>query len=603
MTRVLDILDDFCRLIGHQYCRIDGNTSGEMRDSQMDDFNAEGSSKFLFLLSTRAGGLGINLATADIVVLYDSDWNPQVDLQAMDRAHRIGQKKPVQVFRFVTEGTVEEKIIERADRKLFLDAAVIQQGRLAEQNTSLGKDDVMKMVRFGADQILSGKGGTYTDEDIDALIAKGEEKTSAINAKLQTNAQHNLADFKLMDDDDGGKDTFSFDGKNYRGERGTVGNFINLPQRQRKRNYDVNEYFRDAMSTGGPTGGMKAHAADAASKKRKKGPAFHDFQLFNRERLNAIATTERDLAAQKEDQIKLISELRARSKQSTEHARNELVKRSAELENKLGDFELSPADQAEKHKLRQEGFPDWSKKDFKAFCTASERHGRYDFKSVGDDVRNDTGKDPNEIVRYFAAFWTNYKRIQDWKKIIEKIQKGEKKILRLRQIRDAIQEKVERHLEDVFGSQFADLKDGELPSINELIEHSWSKMKINYGGGTKGRAYQEEEDAFLVAMMYRHGYGAAERIRMSIRRAWQFRFDWYFKSRSAQEIQKRCDVIVKIIEKENDDIREEIKKKKEQELEKSQLAESQPPDADKVHGNEATAAAITTIAAEVPPVP
>jgi SWI/SNF-related matrix-associated actin-dependent regulator of chromatin subfamily A member 5 len=520
----------------------------------------------------------------------------------VDRAHRIGQKKPVQVFRFVTEGTVEEKIIERADRKLFLDAAVIQQGRLAEQNTSLGKDDVMKMVRFGADQILSGKGGTYTDEDIDALIAKGEEKTSEMNAKLQTNAQHNLADFKLMDDDDGGKDTFSFDGKNYRGERGSVGNFINLPQRQRKRNYDVNEYFRDAMNPGGPTGGMKAHAADAASKKRKKGPAFHDFQLFNSDRLNAIATNERDLAAQKEDQIKLISELRARAKQSTEHAREELLKRSTELENKLSDFVLSPVEQAEKDKLRQEGFPDWSKKDFKAFCTASEVHGRYDFKSIANDVRNDSGKDPNEIVRYFAAFWTNYRRIQDWKKIIEKIQKGEKKILRLRQIRDAIQEKVERHLEDVFGSQFADLKDGELPSINELIEHSWSKMKINYGGGTKGRAYQEEEDAFLVAMMYRHGYGAAERIRMSIRRAWQFRFDWYFKSRSAQEIQKRCDVIVKIIEKENDDIREEIKKKKEEEQEKSQLTESQPPDADKVDGNEATTAAIT-IAVEVTPVP
>lgn len=159
--------------------------------------------------------------------------------------------------------------------------------------------------------------------------------------------------------------------------------------------------------------------------------------------------------------------------------------------------------------------------------------------------------------------------------------------MRLRQIRDAIQEKVERHLEDVFGSQFADLKDGKLPSINELIEHSWSKMKFNYGGGTKGRAYQEEEDAFLVAMMYRHGYGAAERIRMSIRRAWQFRFDWYFKSRSAQEIQKRCDVIVKIIEKENDDIREKNSKEQEQ----TQSSESDPPKVDNTEGSKAIPAA------------
>ena len=77
------------------------------------------------MLSTRAGGLGINLATADTVILFDSDWNPQADLQAMDRAHRIGQTKPVMVYRFMCEGTVEEKIIERAQKKLYLDAAVI----------------------------------------------------------------------------------------------------------------------------------------------------------------------------------------------------------------------------------------------------------------------------------------------------------------------------------------------------------------------------------------------------------------------------------------------------------------------------------------------
>lgn len=82
MTRVLDILEDYFRFIGYQYCRIDGNTTGERRDEQMHEFNEEGSSKFAFLLSTRAGGLGINLQTADIVILYDSDWNPQVDLQA-----------------------------------------------------------------------------------------------------------------------------------------------------------------------------------------------------------------------------------------------------------------------------------------------------------------------------------------------------------------------------------------------------------------------------------------------------------------------------------------------------------------------------------------
>lgn len=173
MTRMLDILEDYLFIkndqhqAGFEYCRIDGNTKTEDRDSAMDVFNAPNSSKFCFLLSTRAGGLGINLQTADIVILYDSDWNPQVDLQAMDRAHRIGQTKPVRVFRFVTEKSVEEKVVERADKKLFLDAAVIQQGRLAA-NQQLSSGELLKMCRFGADEIINSKGGTLTDEDIGA---------------------------------------------------------------------------------------------------------------------------------------------------------------------------------------------------------------------------------------------------------------------------------------------------------------------------------------------------------------------------------------------------------------------------------------------------
>lgn len=108
MTRMLDILEDYMRIKGYEYCRIDGQTTvglkmgdhtqGEEREARMDAFNAPDSTKFCFLLSTRAGGLGINLATADVVILYDSDWNPQADLQAEDRAHRIGQKKLVRVF-------------------------------------------------------------------------------------------------------------------------------------------------------------------------------------------------------------------------------------------------------------------------------------------------------------------------------------------------------------------------------------------------------------------------------------------------------------------------------------------------------------------------
>lgn len=139
MTMVLDILEDYCNYRTYKYCRIDGSTDMNSRDEQIDTFMAPGSDKFIFLLSTRAGGLGINLTAADTVVIYDSDFNPQMDLQAMDRAHRIGQKNMVNVYRLITENTVEQKIVERQMIKLKWDSLVIQQQKNSQKNKALTK--------------------------------------------------------------------------------------------------------------------------------------------------------------------------------------------------------------------------------------------------------------------------------------------------------------------------------------------------------------------------------------------------------------------------------------------------------------------------------
>ncbi|CAG2236821.1 ISWI [Mytilus edulis] len=182
MTRQLDILEDYCFWQGYDYCRLDGSTPHDDRTNSINEFNAPGSSKFVFMLSTRAGGLGINLATADIVVIYDSDWNPQVDLQAMDRAHRIGQQKQVRVFRFIVENSVEERIVERAEMKLRLDNVVIQQGRLQDSaSAKLGKDEVLNMIRHGASHVFASKESEITDDDIDRIMEESEKKQSMVN--------------------------------------------------------------------------------------------------------------------------------------------------------------------------------------------------------------------------------------------------------------------------------------------------------------------------------------------------------------------------------------------------------------------------------------
>ena len=201
MTRMLDILQDYCDYRRYDFCRLDGTTSTTEREEMMAEFNAKGSSKFIFMLSTRAGGLGINLFTADTVILYDSDWNPQADLQAQDRAHRIGQTRPVHVYRFVSEGTLEEKILERAERKLYLDRLVIEQGRLTMQMPSLKPDELLGLIRFGADNILKSKGKALTDEDIDVLMARGKERTEEMKKKLQADCQHSLANFSMENGD------------------------------------------------------------------------------------------------------------------------------------------------------------------------------------------------------------------------------------------------------------------------------------------------------------------------------------------------------------------------------------------------------------------
>ncbi|KAK6201175.1 SNF2 family N-terminal domain-containing protein [Scheffersomyces amazonensis] len=126
-TKLLDLVQDWLNFKGIQLCRLDGSTSQTVRDIEIKNFNNDNKYK-VFLLSTRAGGLGINLAAADTVILFDNDWNPQMDLQAIDRVHRLGQTKPVKIFRFLVSNSIEEILITKSSSKRFLEKLVITLG-------------------------------------------------------------------------------------------------------------------------------------------------------------------------------------------------------------------------------------------------------------------------------------------------------------------------------------------------------------------------------------------------------------------------------------------------------------------------------------------
>ncbi|PON88268.1 ISWI family [Trema orientale] len=513
MTRLLDILEDYLMFRGYLYCRIDGNTGGEDRDASIDAFNKPGSEKFVFLLSTRAGGLGINLATADVVILYDSDWNPQVDLQAQDRAHRIGQKKEVQVFRFCTEYTIEEKVIERAYKKLALDALVIQQGRLAEQKT-VNKDELLQMVRFGAEMVFSSKDSTITDEDIDRIIAKGEEATAELDAKMKKFTEDAIK-FKMDDtaelyDFDDEKDENKFDFKKIVSD-----NWIEPPKRERKRNYSESEYFKQTMRQGGPTKPKEPRIP--------RMPQLHDFQFFNTQRLSELY----------EKEVRYLMQT---------HQKNQL-KDTIDVDEpeEVGD-PLTAEELEEKERLLEEGFSSWSRRDFNTFIRACEKYGRNDIKGIASEME---GKTDEEVERYAKVFKDRYKELNDYDRIIKNIERGEARISRKDEIMKAIGKKLDRY------------------------KNPWLELKIQYGQN-KGKLYNEECDRFMICMVHKLGYGNWDELKAAFRTSPLFRFDWFVKSRTTQELARRCDTLIRLVEKENQEYDErERQARKEKKLAKN----------------------------------
>ncbi len=201
MIRVLDILEDYLIQTRQTYERIDGRIRGDLRQEAIERYSKPDSDRFVFLLCTRAGGLGINLTAADTVIIYDSDWNPQNDLQAQARVHRIGQKKNVKIYRLITRNTYEREMFDKASLKLGLDKAVLQSMRNDERlniNHQLSKAEIEELLKKGAygaimeDDQAADK---FCEEDIDKILQQratvitidgGEKGSTFSKASFQT---------------------------------------------------------------------------------------------------------------------------------------------------------------------------------------------------------------------------------------------------------------------------------------------------------------------------------------------------------------------------------------------------------------------------------
>nr|XP_026696391.1 lymphoid-specific helicase-like [Ciona intestinalis] len=181
MTSMLDVLQDYCVMRKFSFVRFDGSTKCEDRFAYIEEFNND-PNVFLFLLSTRAGGLGINLTGADTVIIYDSDWNPQNDSQAQDRCHRIGQERPVMVYRMVTMATIDQQIMERAARKRTMEKMIMHEdkfkGKLAmELNKVVSPDELLTLLQSNSlDRVAENKESIISDEELNQMLDRSSLK-------------------------------------------------------------------------------------------------------------------------------------------------------------------------------------------------------------------------------------------------------------------------------------------------------------------------------------------------------------------------------------------------------------------------------------------
>ena len=522
MSRMLDILEDYCFFREFQYCRIDGQTEHADRINAIDEYNKPGSEKFVFLLTTRAGGLGINLTSADIVILFDSDWNPQADLQAMDRAHRIGQTKQVKVFRFITANAIEEKVLERAAQKLRLDQLVIQQGRNSgaldgqQSGKASSKNELLDMIQFGASDIFKDENGDESNDiDIEEILKSSELKTQELNdkySKLNLNALKNFTNDESV---------YEWNGENFKKKDDSaitnVGHaWINPGKRERKENYSIDMYYKDVLNTGRAA----SSTANRSGPRPPKQLNIYDHQFYPA-KLIELHELEKNYYKK---QIRYKVPLKAGSAATLAERELEQKLEQEEIENSRP---LTDEEKVLKEELSSQGYSNWNRRDFIHFIQVCSKYGRNSVAAIAQEFED---KSIEETREYCKVFWKKYEEIEGYEKYINQIELGEEKILKVKLQKEALRRKL---------SQF------KYPMQELVLKHP--------PASTNKKVFSEEEDRFMLVQLYRFGLDRTdvyERIKETIRDSPLFQFDFFFQSRNASEISRRCTTLLGCILKE-----------------------------------------------------
>ena len=502
MKRMIDILEDYMQMREYAYCRIDGSTDYDERQMQMEEFNLPESKPQIFLLTTRAGGLGINLIGASAIIIYDSDFNPFVDLQAMDRAHRIGQKKEVFVFRFISTHTVEQKIIERQVLRLKLDNLVIQQQANTTTGTKgkggiLSKEEIKEMMKFGADKICTDGGQEIRDEDIDRLLERGKGKAEEMDKMVEEKVnleynlkKYNLSDFKL----DSLTCNVLLEEEKLAKERKQRESKALSVAIQEQGDEDMADTLRGGKNNNLIHGNSHRHSSRFGVRKVK----FEDFHFVGGregERLKYLIMKERIYRADPLNRTK--------------------GKEEKEREN----YGLTVEEKDEINQLNSHCFRHWKRSEFLLFVRGIVDYGREDFTNIAQMVETKTQE---EIKEYSLVFFKNMKKLKTYRKIHNEIARSE---------RDRWQEKEMVQI-------LNEACQGNNTSLFDILLENRGKEEFSL-----------QEDKALLYHTYVCGYNNWVQIRYALINDENLIFNWYLKSRTLEEIQYRIELLVKRIKK------------------------------------------------------